>query len=61
MNAQLKIVSENKQTVQDTLDILKTVFPMNVCSKIMTNDRDLGYHCLLTVNPEQVNVEVKKQ
>jgi hypothetical protein len=58
MNAQIKIVSESKQTVQDTLDIIKTVFPLHVESKIMQNDRDLGYHCLLTVNPSQA-VEVK--
>ena len=61
VNVQLKIVSENRQTVQATLDILQTVFPMNVCSKIMQNDQDFGYHCLMTVNPAQSVIEVKKQ
>ena len=60
MNAQIKIVSESKQVIEKTLYILKTVFPMHVESKIMQNDRDLGYHCLMTVDPSQA-VEVKKQ
>jgi hypothetical protein len=51
VNAQIKIVSESKQTVQETLDILKAVFPMHVESKIMPNDRDEGYHCMMTINP----------
>ncbi len=61
MNAEIKIVSESRQTVQETLDILKKVFPLNVCSKIMENDHDLGYHALMTINPAQAIVEAKKQ
>jgi hypothetical protein len=60
MNVQLKIVSENRQTVQATLDILKTVFPLHVESPIIPNDRDIGYHCLITVNPAQTSIEVSK-
>lgn len=60
MNAQIKIVSESKETVQETLDILKTIFPLHVESKIMQNDRDLGYHVLMTVDPSQA-IKVIKQ
>lgn len=60
MNAQIKIVSESKQAVEETLEILKAVFPMHIESKIMENDRDLGYHCLLAVNPTQA-VKVTRQ
>ncbi len=60
LNAQIKVVSESRQVVQETLDILKTVFPLHVESKIMENDRDLGYHCMITVNPAQT-FEAKKQ
>jgi hypothetical protein len=59
-NVQIKIVAETKQAVQTTLDILQSVFSMNVSSKIMQNDQDFGYHCLMTVNPLQSTVQVKK-
>ena len=61
ITAQLKIVSESRQVVEETLDILKAVFPMCCESKIMQNDRDLGFHCMLTVNPAQAIIEAKKQ
>jgi len=56
-NVQMKLVSESKQSLEQTLDILKLVFPLHIESKIMPNDRDMGYHCLLTVQPTQSKVK----